>query len=97
MTTTEGAAFSNTAAKESLNCRRADGAIAACGTTGSAAGAVTTARQSNGMSHVFFMPEKNTSTQNDFKWRAAFFYKKKRTGITSPPLFLKLVGFLLVL
>jgi hypothetical protein len=60
ITTTEGAAFSKTAAKESLNCRKALGRVDA-GETGSAAGAVTAGRQSNGISHVFFMRAKNTS------------------------------------
>jgi hypothetical protein len=76
MTTTEGAAFSKTAAKESLNCRRADGAVTTCGTTGSAAGAVTTGRQSNGISHVFFIRAKNTATESDFKRGRSLFYKK---------------------
>jgi hypothetical protein len=73
ITTTEGAAFSNTAAKELLNWRRADGGTAGCGTTGSEAGALTAVRQSSGISNVFFMQAENTSAWIDFKWGTAIF------------------------
>jgi hypothetical protein len=60
MTTTEGAAFSKTAAKELLRSRRVDTGAVGWGRTGSEAGAATAVRQNSGISILSFIGSENT-------------------------------------
>ncbi len=79
MTTTEGAAFSKTAAKELLSSRSVDTGAAGWGRIGSEADAAAAVRQNSGISNLSFIENKTTSAWTDFKGEAANFWLKQKT------------------